>query len=124
MVRWNTLADGRMRANTPRHSRDPAQACLEERPFVRLDVFFSCLDSNPHSSVDFPAKENRKPSVTAPEVSPPRATLAGQQENGWTLRGGAQSLVTCSLLAWRFEMRWTRILQVIEMRAQKKIARP
>src|ERR1700722_8193476 len=32
---------------------------------------FICLDSNPHSSVDFPAKENRKPSVTAPKVSPP-----------------------------------------------------
>ena len=25
-----------MRANTPRHLRDPAHACLEERPFVRV----------------------------------------------------------------------------------------
>ena len=84
-MRWSVVPDGRMRANTPRHSRDPAHAWLEERPFVRLErLLFTCLDSNPHSSVDFPAKENRKPPVTAPEVSPPCATLAGQQETCWT----------------------------------------
>ena len=35
-MRRSVVAGGRMRANTPRHSRDPAHACLEERPFVRV----------------------------------------------------------------------------------------
>jgi hypothetical protein len=81
------------------------------------------LDSNPHSPVDLPAKENRKPPVTAPEVSPPCATLAGQQENGWTLRGGAQSLVTCSFVAWRVEMPFSRRLQVVELLKKINFAR-
>jgi hypothetical protein len=80
------------------------------------------LDSNPHSPVDLPAKENRKPPVTAPEVSPPIATLAGQQETvglaRWCAKPGYEPIF--GMAGWRgFGDR----LQVLEIRAQKKVAR-
>jgi hypothetical protein len=88
-----------MRANTPRHSRDPAHTCLEELPVVRLATLFNCLDSNPHSSVDLPAKENRKPPVTAPEVSPPVQRLLASKKTVGLARWRA-SLVTSQFVAW------------------------
>ena len=105
MKRRDLVADGRMRANTSRHSRDPAHAWLEERPFREIGTSsFYFLDSNPHSPVDLPAKENRKPSVTAPEVSPPvQHLLASKKLVGlarWSAKPGYVLIFSMAVAGW------------------------
>src|SRR5271155_4315233 len=104
MMRRSLVPGGRMRANTPRHSRDPARTWLEERPFVRVARVLHLFGFESAFSRRFPPpRENRKPPVTAPEVSPPvQRLLASKKTVGlarWSAKPGYESI--CSMAGGR-----------------------